>query len=67
MPLAGAGGCHVAPPSGLLYTPPEKTPASITLPGRLTSDCTDSLSFFGLPGSASAPWASGCQAPPVDL
>ena len=34
---------------------------------RLTSDCTDSLSFFGWAGLSSVPCACGCHAPPVDL
>jgi hypothetical protein len=64
MPLPGAGGVHVLPSSVLRKTPPEKTPASIVPPGTETSDCTDSLSFFGLAGLSSGPCASGFHWPP---
>src|SRR5215218_4360721 len=69
MPLPGAGGFHVAPPSVDLKTPPLATPASIGLPGRrpVKTAWTARLSFFGFFGSSSAPCASGCQPPPTFL
>ena len=66
MPLPGAGGFQVAPPSELLYTPPLATPASIEPPLESRA-CTEALSFFGFFGSSSAPWATGVQPPPTDL
>src|SRR5690349_15322815 len=64
MPLPGAGGFHVAPPSALVYTPPLATPASSVPAGPEKTACTAWLSFFGFFGSSSGPCATGCHAPP---
>src|SRR3954447_3331221 len=65
IPLPGAGGCQVAPPSELRYTPPLATPAISVPVGPEKTAWTAWLSFFGCFGSSSGPCATGCHAPPA--
>src|SRR3954467_11442166 len=68
MPLPGAGGCQVAPPSELRYTPPLATPAISVPLGPEKTAWTGWLSLVGCFGSSSRPCATGCQdPPPTDL
>src|SRR4051794_35787715 len=65
IPLAGAGGVQVLPPSELLKTPAANVPASIEPKGPLSTVCTEWLSLTGFSGSSSGPCAIGLHAPPL--